>query len=304
MNTHVEDTPAEKRFREATETLYVCFGKYPKPALEYCLDPFDPPASDEARLAFERKELCEFTEDEWDYYVIHSLCHWSSREQCARRLKYWLPRLLDEMTPTDWLRTLRFDEWFVCRYMNGTDWHRWPRGESQAIRRWCERWLEACTFYPCGPADELWGSAPEGRRISLWIDFTTELELDLVSHFARLTAPGGPEVVRTICCVVSELAPELMQYHELGEVGFPTAAVHRSFLAWLMRPELGTRLEAAFFRFADANERAAREISEAVELLPGLRNSWLDRPGGPPDWLRDALAKAGRGPIGSEGHES
>ncbi len=289
------DTPHERRFREATETLYVCFGKYPKPTLEECLDPFDPPSSAAATLAHEEKGLGDFTEDEFRYYVIHCVSHCIDRAQLTRRLKYWLPRLLDEMVAMTIMPGVStFDDGFVGSYMRGTDWHNWPREEAEAIRRWCERWLEACTFYPCGPADERWGFAPEGRSISFWIEFTTHIGLDLASQFARLTAPGGPEVIRTICCVVSELAPDLMQYRELTEVGFPTDAVHRSFLAWLMQPELGRRLEAAFFHFADTNPRAAQEISEAVELLPGLRKSWLERPGGPPDWLRDALANVDR----------
>jgi len=292
MKEHIADTPVERRFHEATEALYVCFGEYPKPPVEHCLDPLETPVPEYVRLAWE-KSLREYDEHDLEHLVHHCLCGGHvSREDLARELKFWLPRLLDEMTSRS-PAPHSCEDWFIAEYMRSAGWHDWPRSERSAICRWCERWLEACMLYPCGQADKWWGMTPGGRGIGLWIEFTTQIELDLVSHFDRLTTNPDLEVIRTMCQVISDLAPQLMQWHELGEVDFPTATVDRSFLAWLLQPDLGTRLEAAFFRWADDNRWAAKDISEAIGFLPVLRNSWLSRPGGPPDWLRDAPVKAG-----------
>ena len=61
--------------------------------------------------------------------------------------------------------------------------------------------------------------------------------------------------------------------------------VKRALLRWMLHPVTSERLEKMFFHFSDGDSQVAGHVSEALDWISIVRNSYVASPHGTPEWL-------------------
>ena len=184
-------------------------------------------------------------------------------------MRYFLPRYLDLLARGE-VPGWNGPEYVLSR-LSLVPWREtWPAAEREALERFFDTLLEHALG--CRPGEQNWRH-PDGSREFIFHGTPVPPIVGLVSmaggDLGRLLriadATRGRSADLHFAAVVGDVIRPLFRERFHWGTTTPGDDSERRLLAWLLRPEMEQRLEAAFFASDDPVEAAA--LSDAVALL-------------------------------------